>query len=87
MADDLLDKEQTNYNKLLEMWREEKKKRQEAEGELTIIKGIGNTSPEIKALHKKNQELKKEICELRQDNRKLASEIEDRVDRMRKSGM
>ena len=29
----------------------------------------------------------KEICELRNDNRKLASEIEDRVDRMRKSGM
>ena len=26
MADDLFDKEQTNYNKLLEMWREEKKK-------------------------------------------------------------
>jgi predicted nucleic acid-binding Zn-ribbon protein len=87
MADDLLDKEQANYNKLLEMWREEKKKRQEAEGELTIIKGIGNTSPEMKALQKKNQELKKEICELRNDNRKLASEIEDRVDRMRKSGM
>ena len=87
MADDLLDKEQTNYNKLLEMWREEKKKRQKAEGELTIIKGIGNTSPEMKALQKKNQELKEEICELRNDNRKLASEIEDRVDRMRKSGM
>ena len=87
MADDLLDKEQTNYNKLLEMWREEKKKREEAEGELTIIKGIGNTSPEMKALQKKNQELKEEICELRNDNRKLASEIEDRVDRMRKSGM
>ena len=77
----------TEYNELLEMWREEKKKRQETEGELTIIKGIGNTSPEMKALHKKNQELKKEICKLRQDNRKLASEIEDRVDRMRKSGM
>ena len=87
MADDLLDKEQTNYNKLLEMWREEKKKRQEAESELTIIKGIGNTSPEMKALQNKNQELKEEICELRNDNRKLASEIEDRVDRMRKSGM
>jgi len=87
MADDLLDKEQTNYNKLLEMWREEKKKRQKAEGELTIIKGIGNTSPEMKALQNTNQELKKEICELRNDNRKLASEIEDRVDRMRKSGM
>ena len=87
MADDLLDKEQANYNKLLEMWREEKKKRQKAESELTIIKGIGNTSSEMKALQKKNQELKKEICELRNDNRKLASEIEDRVDRMRKSGM
>ena len=64
-----------------------KKRAQEAEGELTIIKGIGNTSPEMKTLHKKNQELKKEICELRNDNRKLAAEVEDRVDRMRKSGM
>ena len=77
----------TEYNELLEMWREEKKKRQEAEGELTIIKGIGNTSPEMKALRQTNQALKKEICELRNDNRKLASEVEDRVDRMRKSGM
>ena len=40
-----------------------KKRVQEAEGELTIIKGIGNTSPEMKALRQKNQELKKEICE------------------------
>ena len=39
-----------DYNELLEMWRQEKKKRQEAEGELTIIKGIGNTSPEMKEL-------------------------------------
>ena len=77
----------TEYNELLEMWREEKKKRQEAEGELTIIKGIGNTSPEMKALRQKNQELKKEICELRSDNRKLSHQIEDRIDRMRKAGM
>ena len=77
----------TEYNELLEMWKEEKKKRQEAEGELTIIKGIGNTSPEMKTLHKKNQELKKEICELRNDNRKLAAEVEDRVDRMRKAAL
>ncbi len=77
----------TEYNELLDMWREEKKKRQEAEGELTIIKGIGNTSPEMKALRQTNQALKKEICELRNDNRKLASEVEDRVDRMRKSGL
>jgi len=87
MANDIFDKEQSNYNKLLEMWREEKKKRQEAEGELTIIKGIGNTSPEMKTLRQKNQELKKEICELRNDNRKLAAEVEDRVDRMRKAAL
>ena len=76
-----------DYDTLLKMWRDEKKKRQEAEGELTIIKGIGNTSPEMKALRQKNQELKKEICELRSDNRKLSHQIEDRIDRMRKAGM
>ena len=38
-------------------------------------------------LHAENRRLKKEICELRNDNRKLATEVEDRVDRMRKAGM
>ena len=47
----------TDYNTLLEMWRDEKKKRQEAEGENTIIKGIGNNSPEMKALQNKIKEL------------------------------
>ncbi|MBC8308067.1 MAG: hypothetical protein H8E55_71450 [Pelagibacterales bacterium] len=50
-----------DYQRLLEMWREEKKKRQEAEGELTIIKGIGNNSPEMKALQKENEKLKKDL--------------------------
>jgi prefoldin subunit 5 len=31
--------------------------------------------------------LKKEICELRQDNRRLAHEVEDKVNRIRKAGM
>ena len=77
----------SDYNKLLEMWRQEKKKRQEVEGENTIIKGIGQNSPEMKALQQKNYELKKEICELRQDNRKLSKQIEDRIDQLRKAGM
>ena len=76
-----------DYNELLEMWRDEKKKRQEVEGENTIIKGIGQNSPEMKALQQKNYELKKEICELREDNRKLSRQIEDRIDQMRKAGM
>ena len=34
-----------------------------------------------------NKKLHKEVEELKADNKKLAHEIEDRVDRMRKSGM
>ena len=67
-----------------ENWKEkyerEHKLRQEAEGELSIVKGIGMNSPEA-------IKLKKEICELRQDNRKLAHEIEDRINKVRKAGM
>ena len=76
-----------DYNKLLEMWRKEKKKREEAEGENTIIKGIGQNSPEMKALRKENEELRKEMDELKADNKKLAKEINDRVDRLRKAGL
>ena len=77
----------TEYNNLLEMWREEKKKREEAEGELTIVRGIDNTSSEMKALRKENEELKKEIGEVRDDNKKLATEVNDRVNRLRKVGL
>jgi len=63
-----------------EMYKKEYRLRQEAEGELSIVKGIGMNSPEA-------IKLKKEICELRQDNRRLAHEIEDRVNKMRKAGM
>ena len=70
-----------------DMYEKEHKLRQEAEGETTIVKGIGINSPEMKALKQKNQELKKEICELREDNRKLSRQIEDQVDRARKAGL
>ena len=43
------------------MWREEKKKRQEAEGENTIIKGIGNNSPEMKVLQNRIKELENSL--------------------------
>ena len=69
-----------------------KKRAQEAETELSLIKGINRN--EIKELEKKITDLydkdyenQKEICELRHDNRRLAHEIEDSVDRMRKAGM
>ena len=62
-----------DYHKLLEMWRDEKKKRQEAEGENTIIKGIGNNSPEMKALQSRVKELDNSLS--------IALEINDKYQR------
>ena len=59
--------ENTNYQTLLEMWRDEKKRRQECEGELTIIKGIGNNSPEMKALQKEIEKVKAELAREKED--------------------
>ena len=38
-----------------------KRRAQEAEGELTIIKGIGNNSPEMKTLKKRVEELENSL--------------------------
>ena len=46
-----------DYHKLLEMWRDEKKRREEAEGEITIVKGIGMNSPEMKTLQERVKRL------------------------------
>ena len=59
--------EDTDYNTLLEMWRDEKKKRQEVEGENTIIKGIGQNSPEMKALKKEIEEVKADLAREKED--------------------
>ena len=73
-------KEIKGYHYWKDKYEKEHKLRQEAEGELSIVKGIGMNSPEA-------IKLKKEICELRQDNRKLSKQVEDSVDRMRKAGI
>jgi hypothetical protein len=57
-----------DYQTLLEMWREEKKKRQDAEGELSIIKGIGNNSPEMKALKQEIEDLKAALARAKEDH-------------------
>ena len=44
------------------MWKDEKQRRQFAENELALIKGIGNNSPEVKALKKKLKNLKLNPC-------------------------
>ena len=69
-----------------------KKRVQEAEGELTIIKGIGMNSPEFLTLKKRVKELENSLSialeindnyqrenkELKEDNKKLAQQIQDK---------
>ena len=70
-----------------------KKRVQEAEGEVTIIKGIGMNSPEFLALKKRVKELdnslsialeindkyQRENKELKEDNKKLAEQVSDKA--------
>ena len=90
-------------NELIKM----KKRAQEAEGENTIIKGIGNNSPEMKNLQARVKELEESLAaalginddhqryngklqtrltEVEEDNKKLSNQIDDQLDRFRKSG-
>ena len=71
-----------DYNDLLEMWRQEKKKRQEAEGELTIIKGIGNTSPEMKTLQERVKRLDDSLAnalEINESHQRYNGRLQTRV--------
>ena len=72
--------------KLIEMGKEIlalKKRVQEAEGETTIVKGIGMNSPEMKEakeLNKSHQQLngklQTRLTEVEDDNKKLAKQIQ-----------
>ena len=82
---------QSLANKFERLYKEEKNKRQSVEGELSIIKGIGNNSPEMKALQSRVKELdnslsialgindkyQRELKEVKEDNKKLAKQIYD----------
>ena len=95
-----------------EKYKQEHKLRQEAEGETTIVKGIGQNSPEMKAakaeintlketlksrdytrqhdyqfLIDENRRLEEERNILTIDNKRLAAQIDDQVNRLRKAGV
>ncbi len=57
-----------DINRLNDENKKLKKRVEEAEGENTIIKGIGLNSPEMKALRKKNEELKAELAREKEDH-------------------
>ena len=65
MAEMKKDRTPGDKNKYYWMWREEKKKRQEVEGELSILKGI--ESNRVKELEKKIRELMDRIEMLKKD--------------------
>ena len=86
-----------------------KKKCQELENEMILIKGITVTnSPELREANKKikeleeglanalavneshqklNGRLQEQLTEVEEDNKKLAQQIDDSVNRMRKAGV
>ena len=79
----LKDSDSKMMNKIIKYEKEIKELKDRvnaAETETALIKATGMNSPEMIAV-------KKEVCELRQDNRRLSKHVEDSVDRMRKAGV
>jgi len=58
-----------------DQYEKEHKLRQEAEGELTIIKGIGNTSPEMRGAKEKIHELQSNLDKIKKENNDLYNRI------------
>ena len=79
-ADELMMNKISMYEKKI---KELKDRVNAAETETALIKATGMNSPEMIAV-------KKEVCELRQDNRRLSKQIEDllsRLDKLRHLGV
>ena len=58
-----------------EKYQKEHKLRQEAEGETTIVKGIGQNSPEMRDVKEKNQELQSNLDRIKKENNDLYNRI------------
>ena len=82
-----------------EKYNKEHKLRQEAEGELTILKGIETNrvkeaqdalanALEVNESHQKlNGKLQERLTELEEENKKMHAKLDERIDSMRKAGM
>ena len=67
-----------------------KKRAEEAEGELSILKGIGNTSPEMRDAKEKIKELQSNLDRIKKENNDLynrISQLADPVPKARESGL
>ena len=67
-----------------------KKRAEEAEGELSILKGIGNTSPEMRDAKEKITELQSNLDRIKEENNNLynrIAELTDPIKKARESGL
>jgi hypothetical protein len=71
--------EELKDNQIKENWKDkydlEHRLRQEAEGETTIVKGIGQNSPEMKAAKQKIKELQDELDRIKKENNDLYNRV------------
>ena len=63
-----------------EKYNKEHKLRQEAEGEMILVKGIGQNSPEMKAAYLKIDEMRKELDRVKLDNNNLFIRVADALE-------
>ena len=70
------------------------KKVREAEGELSIIKGIGQNSPEMRALKVENEKLKADLARAKEDHqydnlvhKKELEALKNPVNKLRNKGL
>ena len=69
----------SSYEELLQMWREEKQKRKTAEDTANRLVEENNNYETISKSHKEiNGKLQTRVNELEEDNKKLSKQIEDK---------
>ena len=79
-----------NQGKEIDYHRYWKKRAEEAEGELSILKGIGNTSPEMRDAKAKIKELQSNLDRIKKENNDLYNRLAkliDPVQKARESGL
>jgi len=80
-----------NQGKEIDYHRYWKKRAEEAEGELSILKGIGNTSPEMRDAKEKIKELQSNLDRIKKENNDLYNRIaklsERDLQKARESGL
>ena len=79
-----------NQGKEIDYHRYWKKRAEEAEGELSILKGIGNTSPEMRDAKAQITELQSNLDRIKKENNDLSNRLAkliDPVQKARESGL